>query len=82
MLDLMVERDSFLPKCNALQCLYRHIDRIRCLNATFYALFLERRRGRNAEIKSSGMMQNFWVRFSITPIHFQCFELGQQYVLN
>jgi len=22
--------------------------------------------------------QNFWVRFSITPIHFQCCELGQQ----
>jgi len=26
---------------------------------------------------SSGMLQNFWVRFSITPIHFQRFELGQ-----
>jgi len=25
-----------------------HIDRMRCLNATFYALFPERRRGRNA----------------------------------
>jgi len=34
--------------------------------------------GRNAGEKSSGMMQNFWIRFSITPIHFQCFELGQQ----
>jgi len=22
--------------------------------------------------------QNFWVRFSITPIHLQCFELGHQ----
>jgi len=26
--------------------------------------------------KSSGMLQNFWVRFSITPMHFQCFKLG------
>jgi len=50
---------------------------MRCLNATFYALFSERRRGRNDE-KSSGMLQYFWVRFSITPIYFQCFELGQQ----
>jgi len=23
--------------------------------------------------RSSGMLQNFWIRFSITPIHFQCF---------
>jgi len=38
-------------KCNALQCLYRHIDGMRCLNATFYALFSERCRGRNAEKK-------------------------------
>jgi len=30
----------------------------------------------------SGMLQNFWVRFSITPIRFQCFELGQQQVLD
>jgi len=28
--------------------------------------------------KSSEMLQNFWVRFSITPLHFQSFELGQQ----
>jgi len=28
--------------------------------------------------KSSGMLQNFWVQLSITPIHFQCVELGQQ----
>jgi len=51
---------------------------MRYLNATFYALFSERRRGRNAGNKSSGMLQNIWVRFSITPIHFQCYELGQQ----
>jgi len=28
--------------------------------------------------KSSGMLQNIWVQFSIMPIYFQCFELGQQ----
>jgi len=28
--------------------------------------------------KSSEMLQNFWIQLSITPIHFQCFELGQQ----
>jgi len=28
-----------LPKCNALQRLLRHIDRMRFFNATFYALF-------------------------------------------
>jgi len=28
--------------------------------------------------KGSELLQNFWVRFSITPIHFQCFELGKQ----
>jgi len=37
---------------------------------------------RNARKKSSGILQNFWVWFSITPIHFQCFELGQQEVLD
>jgi len=31
--------------------------------------------------KSSEMMQNFWV-ICITPIHFQCFELGLQKVLD
>jgi len=30
------------------------------------------------EKNSSEMVQNFWVRFSITPIHFQWFDLGQQ----
>jgi len=57
---------------------------MRCLNVKFYALFSERRRGRVVETlkKSSGMLQTFWVRFSITPIHFQCFEIGQHYVLD
>jgi len=45
-----------LPKCNALQYLLRqyllrHIDRMRCLNAKFYALFSERRRSWNARKK-------------------------------
>jgi len=30
---------SLLPKCNALQRLNRHIDRMRCLNATLFARF-------------------------------------------
>jgi len=52
---------------------------MRCLNAIL-RLFSERRRGEWSKRwkKSSGVLQNFWVRFSITPIHFQCFELGQQ----
>jgi len=51
---------------------------MRCLNATFYTLFSEHRHGQNAGKYSSGMLQNFWVQFSITPIYFQCFELEQQ----
>jgi len=43
-----------------------------------FALFSERRHGQKAGDKSSEMLQNFWVRFSITPIPFQRFELGQQ----
>jgi len=35
---------------------YRHIDPMRCFNATFYAPFSERRRGRNAEKKRSEML--------------------------
>jgi len=39
-----------------------------------------------AVVKTLGKKQrnavNFWVRFSITPILFQCFELGQQSVLD
>jgi len=40
---------SLLPKCNALQCLWRQIDRMQCLNATFYALFSERHQDRVVE---------------------------------
>jgi len=32
---------------------------MRCLNATFYAIFSELRRGRKAGKKSSEMLQNF-----------------------
>jgi len=35
-----------LPKFHALQRLQRHIDRMRCLNTTLFALFSERRCGR------------------------------------
>jgi len=55
----------------------RHIDRIRCLNVIFYAFFSERRGGRVVETVKKAA-QNFLIRFSITSIHFQCFELGQQ----
>jgi len=57
---------------------------MQCINATFCALLSERRRGLQSGAvvetleKSSEMLQNFWVRFSITPINFQCFELGEQ----
>jgi len=52
-----------------------------CLNATFYSLFSERRRGRVVETleKIQRNAADIWVRFSIlTPIYFQCFEIGQQ----
>jgi len=45
-------RTVCLPKCNALQCLKRLIDRMRCLNATFYARFSERRRGQVVETRT------------------------------
>jgi len=54
---------------------------MRCLNATFTLYFQSGAVVETLE-KSSKMLQNFLVRFSVTPIHFHCFELGQQYVLD
>jgi len=43
---------------------------MRCLNATIYAVFSE---VVETPKKSSKMLQNFCVEFSVTPIHFQMF---------
>jgi len=66
----VVENHEFITK---LKCIALPIEAYRS-NAKFksdiYALFSERRRGRNAEKKNnSEMLQNYWVRFSIMLIY-------------
>jgi len=53
---------------------------MRCLNATFYALFSDRRRGHVVETleKKQRNVAKFLVSILHHAIHFQCFELGQQ----
>jgi len=54
---------------------YRGIS-IECEVTTFFAQLLERRRGRVVKLEENNVkvLQNFWVRFSVTPIHFKWFE--------
>jgi len=63
-----------LPKCKALQCVeaYRSNAMFKCdiLRSIFRVVKTLEKKQRNAA--------EFWVLFSITPILFQCFELGQQ----
>jgi len=52
---------------------------MQCLNRTLFALVSEQQRGHvvKAAEKQCGMLQNFWVCFSLMPIHLKCFEVGQ-----